>query len=101
MINIYSGLVTHYFFSLWMCPFESKVSLGCGEFDALIQSTTLVELEKTLLKNSQDCTFLKGELQRQTKLISSKSPSKSCKMRLKSFKSAKPFSRYSTLKIDI
>ena len=41
----------------------------------------------------------KGELQRQNKLISSERPFKILISR--SLKSAKPFSRYSTLKIEI
>ena len=44
---------------------------------------------------------LKGELQCHNKLISSERPLKTCKMRPKSLKSAKAFSRYSALNIEI
>ena len=44
---------------------------------------------------------VKGELQRQNKLISSEVPFKILQNETKSLKSAKPFSRYSTLKIKI
>ena len=44
---------------------------------------------------------IKGELQRQNKLISSEMPFKILQNRPKPLKSAKPFSKYSTLKIEI
>ena len=43
----------------------------------------------------------KGELQCQNKLMSSERPFKILQMRPKSLRAAKPFSRYSTLKIEI
>ena len=62
---------------------------------------------ETLLK-SDSChltiaipVYVKGELQRQNKFIHLKGRPKSCRKRPKSLKSAKPFSRYSTLKIEI
>ena len=61
----------------------------------------MYDAENVEFKFSRLRRHLKGELQRQNKLISSKRLLKSCKMRPKSLQSAKPFSRYSNFKIKI
>ena len=69
----------------------------------LVKAITAVKFLMIAIAFTNIPLDFKGELQRQNKLISSKIKGrpKSSKMRPKSLKSAKPFSRYSTLKIEI